>query len=454
MASNVGQQQISVKYHDPVNSDIVNRRFFNIRPVGIVKGGYVTYSESSPSIDISPLVCEIKDRGGDTNQIRMETAISVSLSMASETPYAVLRWDHELSASTDYVTIAAVTTPEETDLVIGKASFTDDNVSGFSYEERTFANDRSSFLKVTPIYPTASATSVRVMQGLIMTSTAAGYILVNEQTVDLSSVAGTTLYIYVDTTGTVRATATKLLAARNILLAKVTKDGSTITEKDIQDLRGFLTGPILVDNATIKKNANNQLAVIDDVFVTMTDDDIVAGTKTFTSSPLVPTATAGDSSTKAASTAFVQNAANNADSYWTVTIANANNYTTPAQFVTSIASFSLPSRGSILINAWQGFQPFYNNSSLFTMRVYCKTTTTKTLKSFSVDNYAYFYQDSTLVGSVVGPWTSETPYTITYNFVAGNTYTVQVVFADQGAVYYLSAVGDLIDNVNTFYRIV
>jgi hypothetical protein len=450
VASNVGQQQISVKYHDPVNSDIVNQRFFNIRPVGIVKGGYVTYSGSSPSIDISPLVCEIKDRGGDTNQIRMETTISVSLSMAASTPYAVLRWDHELSASTDYVTIAAVTTPEETDLVIGKASFTGANVSGFSYEERTFANDRSSFLKVTPIYPTASATSVRIMQGLIMTSTAAGYILVDEQTLDLSSVAGTTLYIYVDTTGAVRATATKLLAARNILLAKVTKDGSTITEKDIQDLRGFLTGPILVDDATIQKNDNNQLKVIDDVFVTMTDDETVAGTKTFTSSPLVPTATAGDSSAKAASTAFVQNAVNNADSYWTVTIADANNYTTPAQFVTSIASFSLPSRGSIFIST----RPFNANSALFTMRVYCKTTTTKTLNLFSVNDHAYFYQDSTLVGSVGSPRASNTPYTITYNFVAGNTYTVQVVFADHGEDYYLSVVGDLIDNVNTFYRIV
>jgi len=86
------------------------------------------------------------------------------------------------------------------------------------------------------------------------------------------------------------------------------------------------------------------------------------------------------------------------------------------------------------------------------MRVYCKTTTTKTLKLFSVNDHAYFYQDSTLVGEVRHR-ASNTPYTITYNFVAGNTYTVQVVFADYGEEYYLSVVGDLIDNVNTFYRI-
>lgn len=448
MASNVGQQQISVKYHDPVNSDIVNQRFFNIRPVGIVKGGYVTYSGSSPSIDISPLVCEIKDRGGDTNQIRMETTISFSLSMASGTPYAVLRWDHELSASTDYVTIVAVTTPEETDLVIGKASFKGDNVSGFSYEERTFANDRSSFLKVTPIYPTASATSVRVMQGLVLTN--ASYYPVEESTFDLSVFDNGNIYIYVDTSGHIQGTKTLSTAVRNILLARVIKDGTAITEKDIQDLRGFLSGPVGVDNATIVKNTNNLLKVNDDVFVKRTGDEYVSGTKSFYSSPLVPTATAGDSSTKAASTAFVQNASKNADSYWSVVVSDANSYTTPSQFVTTIASFSMPSRGSIFTPLDNGHHVFYTNSELFTMKVYCKTATTKTLKLFFLTGAAYLYNNLVLVGSNTGYAGGGTSIDYSFTFSAETTHTIQIV-ANSSTFLVMSLAGDLIDNVNTFY---
>ena len=45
-----------------------------------------------------------------------------------------------------------------------------------------------------------------------------------------------------------------------------------------------------------------------DTKVSLGGDQTVGGTKTFSSSPLMPTATAGDSSTKGASTAFVQNA--------------------------------------------------------------------------------------------------------------------------------------------------
>lgn len=45
-----------------------------------------------------------------------------------------------------------------------------------------------------------------------------------------------------------------------------------------------------------------------DTKVSLSGDQTVAGTKIFTSSPLIPTATAGDSSAKGASTAFVQNA--------------------------------------------------------------------------------------------------------------------------------------------------
>jgi hypothetical protein len=50
----------------------------------------------------------------------------------------------------------------------------------------------------------------------------------------------------------------------------------------------------------------------DDAVVKLSGDQTVAGTKTFSSSPIVPTATAGDNSTKAASTAYADTAAANA----------------------------------------------------------------------------------------------------------------------------------------------
>ena len=49
--------------------------------------------------------------------------------------------------------------------------------------------------------------------------------------------------------------------------------------------------------------------------VALTGNQTVAGVKTFSSSPVVPTATAGDSSTKAASTAFVSGAVADIDEY-------------------------------------------------------------------------------------------------------------------------------------------
>lgn len=53
-------------------------------------------------------------------------------------------------------------------------------------------------------------------------------------------------------------------------------------------------------------NATSIAAIAGDgSFVTLTGNQTVAGTKTFSSSPVVPTASAGDNTTKAASTAFV-----------------------------------------------------------------------------------------------------------------------------------------------------
>lgn len=62
-----------------------------------------------------------------------------------------------------------------------------------------------------------------------------------------------------------------------------------------------------LDEATFYTNFKNALtAYINGGFVSLTGAQTVGGVKTFTSSPVVPTADAADSSTKVANTAFVQ----------------------------------------------------------------------------------------------------------------------------------------------------
>jgi hypothetical protein len=66
------------------------------------------------------------------------------------------------------------------------------------------------------------------------------------------------------------------------------------------------TGNLLSDTSNWKKVMDSDdLYAFDNTVVHKTGNETVAGVKTFSSSPLVPTAATGDSSTKAASTAFV-----------------------------------------------------------------------------------------------------------------------------------------------------
>ena len=68
------------------------------------------------------------------------------------------------------------------------------------------------------------------------------------------------------------------------------------------------TGNLLSDTSNWKKVMDSDdLYAFDNTVVHKTGNETVAGVKTFSSSPLVPTAATGDSSTKAASTAYVHN---------------------------------------------------------------------------------------------------------------------------------------------------
>lgn len=58
----------------------------------------------------------------------------------------------------------------------------------------------------------------------------------------------------------------------------------------------------------VQSNLSSSINTLDGAVVKLTGNQTIAGTKTFSSSPIVPTPTAGDNSKKTATTAFVTNA--------------------------------------------------------------------------------------------------------------------------------------------------
>ena len=78
------------------------------------------------------------------------------------------------------------------------------------------------------------------------------------------------------------------------------------TAQTISAIKNFSALPTTSVVPTDSTQLTNKSYV--DTKVALSGDQAIAGTKTFWSSPLMPTATAGDSSAKGASTAFVQNA--------------------------------------------------------------------------------------------------------------------------------------------------
>ena len=77
---------------------------------------------------------------------------------------------------------------------------------------------------------------------------------------------------------------------------------------------------------------NSAITTLSNAAVKLTGNQSIAGTKTFTSSPIIPTPSAGDNSTKAATTAFVKGsfAKYGTPNYASQTSTSGTTYTTPA----------------------------------------------------------------------------------------------------------------------------
>ncbi len=270
MPANVGSQTIDVKYHDPVDSIKIDRRFHGIRPPGMYWGGHVTNMTSS-GVTFSKLILEIKDANGTHSQIRMETDSDITLTYAgagwgSDAKYVVARWtlsgDPD-AENIDYVDFVCTNSPQKFDVILFYSDWTNPSTPVADYSLRTHAHDISNFCKVVPLYPTPSASVVNVLPGMLRTAT--GYVQITDQMsqsgIDLSSYGTGNIFIYLTAAGNIGTASALTSCTSHVLLARVTKSAVAIEEDSILDLRNFLTYPTLVDDTTIEINSTGELAL-------------------------------------------------------------------------------------------------------------------------------------------------------------------------------------------------
>jgi len=266
MPADVGNQTLSLKYGAPGNSSEVNRRFVDVRPVGIYSGGVLEVTDNTHA-SLSALVCEI---GDGTHQVRVATTTTVSVLVSSATPYIILRWGYTGTTS-DYMQILAVASGSilSTDLVVAKCTFTGGGaLNGFDYGDsthpRTYPNTQDFSLKVVP----ATGMKMYVQPGYFQDN--AQSVLVPFQLTDaltapasnsqifLVYIDPTTGTIGVDTSGVAAASPVAPLYNGKIVLAEVTitSTTTTITESMIKDVRPHVTyGQEKVDGTTIERSS-------------------------------------------------------------------------------------------------------------------------------------------------------------------------------------------------------
>jgi hypothetical protein len=273
MPANVGNQTVTLIHYSAATSPNVNKRHKDIRQLGIYQGGRLTVVDGpTKAASLSVLVCEISD---GTYQVKVETALAVSLTAAESTPYFVLRWTYTGTAS-DFAQILAVATPLTNDVVIGKCIFTGGgNLNGFDYGDstypRTTPRTHDLFLKVEPTEN--SELKVRIRAGWIQNNTAVKKVIDQKSSVFTPPSANSKVYlVYVDATsgnitidssGTESATPVAPAYAGKIVLAEVTltSTDTNITADKIKDVRGFIIPSAVPDGLTLEKNNAGELRI-------------------------------------------------------------------------------------------------------------------------------------------------------------------------------------------------
>ena len=256
MAADEGSQKVTIRFHRPVDSDIVNRRFKGIRPVGIHSGGYLTKT-GGDNVSLSTLICEISD---GTHQVRVETTATVTKTLSEAAPYLVLNWAYTGVENTDYMVIETSGSPDANDVVVGKGIFVASALSTISYSERTTPGTHYLFLRVEETE--TPSTSVRVRAGVGHAGSAHAAII--DQIIDLSGYSlNDVIYIYVNDTGGVTHSATAATYAGKALLAKIVYPAGAIDNDDIEDVRSFVVSPTIPDESTITRTSTGKLEVKD-----------------------------------------------------------------------------------------------------------------------------------------------------------------------------------------------
>ncbi len=278
MPANVGGQTISLKFKAPGNSDEINRRFLNTHPVGIYSGGILTVSDGSHA-NISPLVCEI---GDGTYQVRIATTLTVNLSVASGTPYIILRWGYT-GDTQDYMELLAVASGSvlANDLVIGKCVFTAGSLSGFDYGgsttlHRSVPSVHDLYLKVVPTV--GSTLKALVLPGWIHGQQNSHFVPMQETSALVPPVSNPKIYlvilvedgtITIDSTGIEAADPVEPNHNGRLVLAQIrlSPGDSAITASKITDVRTFVTQhPPNPDGVTIEETAAGNLKTRDPIY--------------------------------------------------------------------------------------------------------------------------------------------------------------------------------------------
>lgn len=271
MPDNIGGQKITLLYRTVANSAEVNRRFMDIRQLGIYKGGYLQVVNASTA-KLSKLVCEISN---GIHQVRGEItdAFVENLTMVkTNREYVVLRWEY-LGDTSDYMEIETVKNPLPNDLIVGKGIFDGSgNLTEFTYEERSTPNTQDLFLKVeAPDSTMVNKMKVSVRAGRIQTN--AGMEQINDQLTPSAfthSGGGLTEYglVYVTSSGVIQIvnasgnTSIPLYNGKLVLAVVALKSTDTVITQDmILDVRNWITAPTIPDGETIERSSNGKLQI-------------------------------------------------------------------------------------------------------------------------------------------------------------------------------------------------
>jgi hypothetical protein len=266
MAADEGNQVVSVRFHRPVDSYIVNERHRGIHTPGIYSGGRITIVDGpTGAVSLSVLVCEIEgDNGaGGTYQVKVEMTTAVNKTLSVANPYLVLRWAYTGVEATDFMEILATAAPATNDLVVGYGTFSGPTLIGINYSTRTKPDDIRFFCKVLPT--DTSSSSVRILSGYAIGANVIP-IAVTDQTIDLGAYsAGQTVAVYLTDSGGVSSSRIDVTAAsvagRAILAFVVIPVGGIIIASSITDARAFLSQPAVPDNVTIERDSSGLLQI-------------------------------------------------------------------------------------------------------------------------------------------------------------------------------------------------